>query len=333
MRKNRKIGVVVGVLAFVGMTVWLRALASWRPVKVAASLGFTPAQLQISRDGRSLLIKDDEAEKAGVWDFQTRSFNVNEPQIRAFYAENALPTFPVVSPVKVEGRTISIYDLGDLKATTNACHDAFRLARDGHEGYHTAVSRERGEVYCELFGSIWIWDARTSKLKKRVRFMTESPEDSVFSPDGKWLLAVQKRRDGTVFLRRYEVQSGKMVEIINQYVSGFASLGFSPDGRWFWFAQKGGDFNALRAKDSRQKWQWAWGSDCEGPVKWVSKHRVGMVDKSRFLWRDARNPNSPAGWDYLPGPGAGTTAWTLSFDENWIYAANQKQEIWRWRAR
>ncbi len=331
---KRKFALGIGVLAVVGAVFWMRALASWRPVTVV-KMSFAPTQIHLSGDGEKLLLKDDTGKNAQILNLKTGLLDANSKRAANFFEENGLPTLPRVSPVRVDLKTNSIYSRSGIYLSYSI-ENVFRLARDGHEGFQTAVSPQRGEIYCELFGSIWIWNAKDKKLKKRVKFAKESPIKSIFSPDGQRLLARSGKPDGSRVLSCYDVQSGKRLAVITQ-ISGSYDFGWSPDGQHLWFTNGDGymnhSFQAIRALNFRPLWS----AECAGRVKWLPDNRIGIVGRRQFSWRDATGRELSR----LPGPiqngplptGKQIEDWVISPDGNFIYSAQQSGVIRRWRAR
>lgn len=159
-KRNRAL--IIGVAAMVGMFFWMRDLASWRPV-IVGKVSFAPAQLHPSRDGKRWLARNEDGKNAGILNLDTGSLDFNPKRNRNFFEENGLETFPRVSPANVQAEKRTIFGsplLKDVRWTTPSIENAFRLSRNGHEGFQTAVSKPRGEIYCELFGIIWIWNAK-----------------------------------------------------------------------------------------------------------------------------------------------------------------------------
>jgi hypothetical protein len=208
------------------------------------------------------------------------------------------------------------------------------------ENSKTAWSKARNEVYYQWDSEVWIWNWDTGKLKKRVRYMkTGTPETTAtFSPDGKWILAYEQLPDRNGYLRRYDVQSGKMVSVVNQSTE-YRDFGFSPDSQRIWFAHESRirlNLDVIRTKDSK----YLWSADCAGPVKWLPDGRVGIVQTNGFEWRTGSGQKLRR----LPGPSTGVSDWVLSADGKWIYsceisrtaagqtASNPGGTVRKWRA-
>jgi len=198
---------------------------------------------------------------------------------------------------------------------------------------HASWSKARREVYGELSGEIWIWDWDNGKLKRRVRYAKFSSKDAIFSPDGKWLLAVEQMPKGNDFLRRYDVQRENMGVFVDQ-APAFDALGFSPDGRFLWFVRQNSmgkpvSFHIAPNTGFKINWSLVRSHKCFGASKWLPDGLIGIVQEKGFSWRDASGREI----GHLPGPFGTISDWTLSPDGNWIVSVERSGIIRRWRAR
>ncbi len=342
---KRKWVFALGVAVCIGMVFWLRELASWRPVTIA-KLPFAATQLLLSRDGKQLWVEKSHTRRGVVIEMATGTVAPTAQGFFGFKALHDLETFPRVtedqgewqlsfSPLKT--RTIV---LAHWKKNVEfyAAH-LYAQNKNFEDRIDTGLSKQRKEIYAELEGVVWIWDWN-GNLKKKVRYGPNLPRSAVFSADGKWLLASEESSSKRLFLRRYDLQNGKPMEILNRG-SMTSRFGFSPDGRWIWFIRDNASgnplsFHAAPVSNSRTFLGSIWSQDCSGPAKWLSDGRIGIVRESGFEWRLA----SGRLFRRLPGPIQDNinpnkllVDWTLSPDGKWIYSCERSGVIRRWRAR
>lgn len=327
--KRRKWALGIGLAAMVGAAFWMRELASWRP-KVFGQLRIFPAEFRVSRDGRFLWARDFLfAEET----FIVHSFASNgqsqhlSAERQAFHAQRGRDTFPRLWRDDYKQKTYFARRAGEKAVVLR---DVFL-----DYGSSTGWSLERREIFIEERGRILIWNMNDGQLKRRVRYSKWISQDAIFSPGGKWLLAVQptgaeSSRAGLARVRRYEVQSGKRMPspdfvIVRRRTN---SLQFSPDGKYLLV---GGQHNEPRALvfDTSQ-WKQLWSDDAVVNAGWSPDNRVGLAKTDKFEWRD---PASGKVLQSLPGPAKGTKIWTTSPKGDWIYAVNDQYQILRWRAR
>ena len=343
MRKKRKWSVGIGVLAMVGLAFWMRIHVSWLPKKVA-TVNFVPTRIFFSRDGKRLIVADDQFVPISpqIFNWKNGAIDRSAEAQRKFEGDyDGLKIYPGVW-ANSDGLVFSSAagqntHLGD---TASAYYIFGRRTRE--KPWPFGWSQSRREIYGAGSGEIWIWDWESGELKRRMRYQKYGRGKSAFSPDGKWLLASEEWQGGNSFLRRYDVQSGKMVGTIHQssavYGIGY-SFGYSPDGRLFWFVhndvgivRKEVSFNVCRASD----WKYLWSAPCFAPTKWLPDDRIGIVQKDGFTWRDITGhelqhllgPFQPVEY-----PGIEVKDWALSPDGNWIYSCERSGIIRRWRAR
>jgi len=334
---KRKWLFAISIAAMIGMALWLRELASQPPVVVAK--GFEPWRLRFSGDGRLLLAEDYFQEKGLLFNVQKSMVdaNFNPRYIRDFDENYGPKTWPHVG--EIDGRSYFSAARGQKIALQDS-GNRLRLYSQGTswKNIRAGWSKSRGEVYRALRGEIWIWNWN-GKLKRRVGYVDASIyRDSVFSPDGKRLLAYEMLPMGQAFLQLYDVQTGKMTARIGESV-GFRGFGFSPDGQRIWFvsdrmsgSKEPFGLQVVRTHDAKILWH----SACFGPVKWLPDGRIGLVEGDGFSWRDAAGRQT----QHLPGPvltpgivPEDLTDWVLSPDGRWIYSCERSGVVRRWRAR
>ena len=274
---RRTRALAIGGVALVGAALWMRELASWRP-QLVAKARFWPTFIRFESDGKRFLVADGFGHKQI---FSTNgALDANATTVSGVDPFNPITTSPCILFNSFPPRLYSSLWRGEsieLQVPNGVALRDLASTRDFASGY----SKTRREIYKEAQRVIFVWNARNGKLEKRVR-LGNTPSmiaRSIFSPDGKWLIAFEKLPDGNGFLRRYDGQTGKMVQLINQ-TTDVKSLGFSPDGRLFWFVQEVsmGDLNVFRTNT----WKWMWSDNCTGVVKWLPDGRVGIVQKDGF---------------------------------------------------
>src|SRR5436190_16228777 len=74
---------------------------------------------------------------------------------------------------------------------------------------------------------VWLWDASTGKLVRKLSGMSYPGRAVAFSPDGRHVAAMQAGPN--IHLR--EVETGKGVAVLAVDYGGAKSLAFAPDGR------------------------------------------------------------------------------------------------------
>jgi WD40 repeat protein len=123
---------------------------------------------------------------------------------------------------------------------------------------------------------VWLWDATTGALVRKLSGCEYPARAVAFSPDGKHLAAMQAGPD----IRVWAVETGELVSLLAIESGGFKSLAFSPVGELV-AARWGSAF--------------AWAEPLAGPPDSARKHddtvrtggaaeRVGFSPTGRFVW-------------------------------------------------
>src|SRR5439155_392459 len=74
---------------------------------------------------------------------------------------------------------------------------------------------------------VWLWDATTGKLIRKLSGLEFPARAVAFTPDGKHLAAMQ----AGPHIHIWEIETGKLVAVLAVDYGGAKSLAFSPDGR------------------------------------------------------------------------------------------------------
>ncbi len=323
----------------VGMGLWMRELASWRPV-VVGKVAFPPAQLIFSRDGRFLLAQSapDFGVRGTIFDFQDGSLNSDPYAVHAFDKNHGLETFPRIWFDNDKKRFLFSPAPGKIVALAMGIRNESELMSFEEGLVKTGWSQKQREVYGEAGGNLYIWDWNTGKLKRRVRYSQKSISQAVFSPDGSLLLALELKAKASSILRLYNAATGRLIATpIETQLNLVRDFGFSPDGQFIWNTRVAGgspNFEATRLIGR----EIVFSTDSTGPVKWLPDGRIGIVKENGFEWRDSKGNLLTR----LPGPFQSQTLkglltyvkdWVLSPDGKWIYSCEQSGTIRRWRAR
>lgn len=344
MNTKRKYAAIVGILAMIGAALWMRELASWRPVTLG-KLSYPIEKLKIARDGRFLLLEDHSGDSV-ILNLETHSLDSTANSIRNFDKKHDLETFPRVRLDTRFGKPKLVFLPTSHRIVVLEVHQdyALRSLTDTTEypALHFAWSKSAGEVYCVFGSDFSVWDWKTGRLKKPPQSFDSKDSNlgasspSVFSPDARWLLVDAGP------LERWSVRTGQRKAWVTLVGSDqwLPRYGFSPDSQFVWLVRSDNvrgviiDFEVVRVSDSKLMWQ----TPCSGPAKWLTDGRIGIVNESRFDWRDAKGNllgslPGPFQKTTLKGPLGHVTDWVLSPDGNWIYSAEQSGIVRRWRAR
>jgi WD40 repeat protein len=138
---------------------------------------------------------------------------------------------------------------------------------------------------------VWLWDATTGALVRKLSGHEYPARAVAFSPDGKHLAAMQAGPD----VRVWEVETGKLLSRLAVEAGGFKSLAFSPAG-------------ALVA--ARWGAAFRWTDPLAGPPTFARAHdetvhtggaaeRVGFTPTGRFVWSRLGTITVSAGPDRL----------------------------------
>jgi WD40 repeat protein len=327
MRIKSKWAWGIGVIAFIGAALWMRELASWRPQTVAR-VAFHASRMLFSRDGKRLIVTDNSGNSGDkqIFNWKGGQVDASAKALRAFDSD----VYEVSSfsfELSKESMRIDFFPPRGAKVRLQT-PDQIKSKDEYLSGVTSALTyvRARSEICGSSNGALWVWDARSGKLKYRVRCPFDLRR-GVFSPDGKWFVAADSEgmQDS---LGRYAVRTGKKAQTINPSGS-FPHFDFSPDGRYFWFMQGDvGQAKSIIVMDART-WKSLAHIPCSAPVKWVSPGRLGIVQASHFEWLDMATGKHTS----LPGPLGAVADWALSPDGRWIYSVERNGTIRKWRAR
>ena len=136
---------------------------------------------------------------------------------------------------------------------------------------------------------VWLWDATTGALVRKLSGHEFPARAAAFSPDGKHLAAMQAGPD----VRVWEVETGKQLSLLSIESGGFKSLAFSPTGalvaaRWgaafVWTDPLIGTPDSARTRDDTMH--------PGGPAE-----RVGFTPGGRFVWSRLGTITASAGPD------------------------------------
>lgn len=324
--KRQTLAALIGAMTIVGVALWMRDLASWRPVRVVPLVYSLDGELSVSRDGQFVWVGQAGGEGQAFWLYSgDQNALILPPEGQDFAAYKGLESWP---------RLVRRYD---------GVH--FQLRRGAKEVHlprasATAFSLSRGEIYA---GSR-IWNMSDGTLKKRVRYdFGGHAHHDVFSPDGCWLLSGQwgkvdprsprfswQQPRFPSRLRRYDVQTGRAMPSPNILFAkeGIGRIKFSPDGKFFLL---GPGMNSPRAVVfDAVTWKKLWRLDGIENADWLPDNRVGVTQTNGLEWRDAATGVLVQTRSGLIGK---TLGWTTSFEGKWVYAINEKREIYRYRAR
>ncbi len=344
MKKSRKLAAGIGIVALVGAALWMRELASWRPVTLV-KFELNLVYMVMSRDGQTLLVGGMSTRPKPFEEVLMEvgaaggaiNLHATPAQRSHFWKQGAPRPWIALN----QSRTQFIFSPAPGKKVLLAgkIHPHyFDLDASNSGASHFAWSKARGEIYRESYGEISTWDCKSGRLKKRYFAFKPKPNSPrivvSFSPDGQSLLT------STGSLLRYDVPTGKLIRLIHRSSQGaggsrIVDFGWSPDGKSFWFVRRSVaedylDFNVLRATDSALLWS----APCAGPSKWLPDGRIGLMEQGGFSWRDASGREI----GHLPGPLAGSRLadepqWEATPDGNWIYSCEEGGIIRRWRAK
>lgn len=342
---KRKFALGIGIVALVGIALWMRALASWRP-QIVARLDLTPIEMRLSKDGRFLAVTGfikpiaktrAYRVKSAVLDLQNFTVRSDARALDEFDTQYAAQNFPRVT-LNAQNRLEFCPAPGQkvLLADKNAA-GGFNFALSRNVASHLAWSKARREVYRESKGVIFIWDWNTGNLKKRLRYLKPGSLHTIaFSPDGLSLLAFDQSQQGVNSLRLYDVPTGQETRVIHRggrRVTGTRAeaFGWSPDGKAIWFVRQDQmvqflDFNVVRAADFKPMWS----APCAGISKWLPDGHIGIVQHDGFSFRDALGRET----GHTFGPLGNAMDWEAAPDGNFIYSAEKPGLlIRRWRAK
>lgn len=323
-----------GLLALAVIFVWARGAASWRP-KTFAKVEFAPSRILFSRDTKRLIVADvsgNTGEKA-IFDVKSGALDESVQAWALFDGDfYGATTFPRVRWNRPKNQLYfsPTPKIDALLQGIPQQSDRF-VSRNQNQRVRAGWSKARSEVYGESAGVIYIWNWDTGALKRRVRYGKVGVETATFSPDGKWLLAVQPVRVNNGLsinsdLGRYDVQTGKLMEKLTS-TSDIHPLRWSPNGRYFYWQTALDGFDVMETGG----WSWVYGAlNGPGAPQWIASDRIGYTTLRGFEVADLKTRRVVSS---LPGPNSKATDWTLSPDGNWIYSCEKDGTIRVWRAR
>jgi len=320
---KRKVVALMGGAFIVGVALWMRELASWRPVLVGKA-GFGLFSIEMARDGKTLHVDGDE-QKATL-DLETGQSNTQAKDIQNSGKDCGPQDSPCVSIKRAKNQLV----FRPTPSRTVVLPIEIDLFYANREDFYFAWSKDRQEVYCEMGAQIWVWDWNNGKLKRKTRcfYSGMAPVYACFSPDARSVLIASEN----TALDRYETKTGrKIISIVPDAIyPNFPLIGFSPDGRLIWFVRQN-DLGVMRGLEVRRASdnKVLWTAPCGGIVKWLPDGRIGLAQKNGFEWR------TPSGRliNRLSGPFENVTDWTTSPDGDWLYVANDDGAVYRYRAR
>lgn len=202
----------ISVVAMVGAALWMRELASWRPVTLG-KMSYSATQLQFSRDGKRLWIEKSHTEEGMVIDVETGILNSDLQLLEEFEESSGPKIYPRVWFDDEDRLCFSPTPNQNVWLEDKIGHKSLRYAFENYMSFYAVWSQERNEVYAEANGKIYVWDWNSGKLKLRVQYKFNNDRDVVFSKNKKWFLTYINKREG---LCRYEVRGGKLVEVLIQ---------------------------------------------------------------------------------------------------------------------
>lgn len=318
----------LSLAAMIGVAFWMRALASWRPQKVAIVAPASAHALQISPDGRFLMagfreFHDLEGEKRvpsvptgeGFYGFSpegtyfSTDYLFGQAARRIKILRRAIQTGEVAwsaldSPLKGDGYTLTITQSGDEEQVLVRSQGQLR-AFDAHNGtleWRRAGRRLEGGTFVKNGRFLWanntagcfLSETTTGRILWR-KFALNSGDSSGISPDESLVWMVSAFALGKHFdtvARFYDLKSGKL--LWKRRLAGFAP------------------------------------ADIHAPLTFSSDGRhVAFMNWTGVEWFDAQTGKRMGS---RRGPGHNVAeAMAFSHDGDFLYTCDKNGQIWKWR--